>query len=320
MKKNQKGVTLVELLIVIVILGIIASISIPAIGRIVENTRKRADYASLIGLNQATYYLALSSQSQLSQFVDLPDDEARITFLQDTGFITGPVTPQHQDSNFFWDQEMGLWCNIVCVSNQAIFDFSFHETLMISSDNSSHSGHWDYDGDYLEGRFGLTFIDNPRKTYSVEVEAQLGEGTSGGFGVVFETRLSGNSARHADGYIVQFDRGLSQIVVVPIENGAVKSPVLRYNVIIDGTNVSFTDSGGTENNRDNPWWSERHTIRLSVSQGTNDEKLLSVWINGQNVFENWDDFNPVPFSNYSENKIGLRAWGVPTRFYSVKIN
>ena len=37
--KNEKGLTLVELLAVIVILGIIAAIAIPSIGNIVENTR-----------------------------------------------------------------------------------------------------------------------------------------------------------------------------------------------------------------------------------------------------------------------------------------
>ena len=40
MLKNKKGITLVELLIVVVILGIIAAISIPAVGNIVENAQK----------------------------------------------------------------------------------------------------------------------------------------------------------------------------------------------------------------------------------------------------------------------------------------
>ena len=41
-KLNQKGLTLVELLAVIVILGIIAAIAIPAIGSIIENSRVSA--------------------------------------------------------------------------------------------------------------------------------------------------------------------------------------------------------------------------------------------------------------------------------------
>jgi type IV pilus assembly protein PilA len=41
--KNQKGLTLVELLAVIVILGIIAAIAIPSIGGIIDNSKKNAD-------------------------------------------------------------------------------------------------------------------------------------------------------------------------------------------------------------------------------------------------------------------------------------
>ncbi len=40
--KNQKGLTLIELLAVIVILAIIAAIAIPAIGNIITNSREKA--------------------------------------------------------------------------------------------------------------------------------------------------------------------------------------------------------------------------------------------------------------------------------------
>ncbi|MEH7379779.1 prepilin-type N-terminal cleavage/methylation domain-containing protein [Bacillus sp. JJ1533] len=43
--KNQKGLTLIELLAVIVILGIIAAIAVPAIGNVINNTKEKAAYA-----------------------------------------------------------------------------------------------------------------------------------------------------------------------------------------------------------------------------------------------------------------------------------
>lgn len=53
MLKNQKGMTLVELLAVMVIVGIIAAISIPAIGGLLENTRKDAFVSSAVTLQES---------------------------------------------------------------------------------------------------------------------------------------------------------------------------------------------------------------------------------------------------------------------------
>ncbi len=59
MVKNNKGVTLVELLIVIVVMGIIAAFSIPAVGTIITNTEKDAILADALSVeNGAKLYCA----------------------------------------------------------------------------------------------------------------------------------------------------------------------------------------------------------------------------------------------------------------------
>ncbi|MEK4668589.1 prepilin-type N-terminal cleavage/methylation domain-containing protein [Niallia sp. FSL R7-0271] len=57
--KNEKGLTLIELLAVIVILGIIAAIAIPSIANIIQKSREDAIKADAIQIiNSAKMYIA----------------------------------------------------------------------------------------------------------------------------------------------------------------------------------------------------------------------------------------------------------------------
>lgn len=51
--KNEKGMTLVELLAVLVIIGIIAAITIPLIGNVIENSRNKATVSEAVNIIEA---------------------------------------------------------------------------------------------------------------------------------------------------------------------------------------------------------------------------------------------------------------------------
>ncbi len=75
--KSRKGVTLVELLAVIVILGIIAAIAVPTIGGLIERQRQNAAEATFTSVQEAArLYAGDLSTGAVFSLQDLLDDNA----------------------------------------------------------------------------------------------------------------------------------------------------------------------------------------------------------------------------------------------------
>ncbi|MDE3839778.1 prepilin-type cleavage/methylation domain-containing protein [Bacillus methanolicus] len=91
--KNQKGLTLIELLAVIVILGIIAAIAVPSIGGIIQKSKEDAVKADAIQvLNAAKTYVAANGipakpleKTDLENYIDEPnlDADFKVTVTSD---------------------------------------------------------------------------------------------------------------------------------------------------------------------------------------------------------------------------------------------
>lgn len=74
--KNQRGLTLVELLAVIVILGIISAIAVPSIGGIIEKSKEDAIKADALQvLNAAKLYVASNDITEASTILANADDD-----------------------------------------------------------------------------------------------------------------------------------------------------------------------------------------------------------------------------------------------------
>ncbi len=74
-KKNQKGLTLIELLAVIVILGVIAAIAVPSIGGVIGDSKTKADAQTVLliqdsALKWAVQTTATAGAKTVSDLVD----------------------------------------------------------------------------------------------------------------------------------------------------------------------------------------------------------------------------------------------------------
>jgi len=93
--RNRKGVTLVELLAVIIILGIIAAIAVPTIGNLIERQRQNAAEAEWTNIEEAARIFAYDlDATDVFSLQDLLDDGAltSIVVLLD-GDVDGPTDP-----------------------------------------------------------------------------------------------------------------------------------------------------------------------------------------------------------------------------------
>lgn len=94
--KNEKGLTLVELLAVVVILGIIAAIAIPTIGNIVENSREKAIIADAQNVLAAANLYFIENPEDST--VTLTGTPALIPeFLDDSGTLSEATVSKDDD-------------------------------------------------------------------------------------------------------------------------------------------------------------------------------------------------------------------------------
>jgi type IV pilus assembly protein PilA len=86
--KNEKGLTLIELLAVMVILGIIAAIAIPAIGGIIQNSREDAVKSDAIAILEAAKLAVASNDIELNlNDTDITNDSIEVQELVNQNYV-----------------------------------------------------------------------------------------------------------------------------------------------------------------------------------------------------------------------------------------
>lgn len=325
---HKKGLTLIELLAAIIILGIIAAIALPTISGIIRRASTHADKANIIVLNEATRLYKLGEniyEGDIFEGIDTNSD--RINRLFTYGYLESLATPMQPYVSYEWNIADQTWMlgDLLEIVLPPATSFSFDTVRlidMISYGATVPVGNFTDSGDYFQSGGGLMYIPNPNKTYVITVNAQiLSSSTYGGFGVMFDSTASNYEKESDSGWIVQVDRGYAsgEIVIRPRVNGKEQSPVHRYPVRFNSEGEFSTIEG--LKNSSNPWWNQAHILKLEVSMSPTDstKKIVAVSINHIFLFD-YEFSSTIDDDTAYMNLTGLRAWnGINVAFYELNI-
>jgi type IV pilus assembly protein PilA len=325
--KNKSGVTLVELLAVVVIIGILTAIAIPTVGGLISRSKDNADRAVVINLNEATsLYLINATVEEQELFVTATTNGERFNILFDYGFIDKIPSLNNPDSSISWNEANLDWELINDALPPAIPPISFNFAsdrltgIPVVYTNGDFSDH----GDYISATREKLFIANPNEQYIINTSAALmpSSSNSGGYGVFFDTSLNSNNLE--TGYVAQFDRGFDggSVIIrrryVSGNTTAEANPSARVQVKFDALGNPSPTVGTAK--ASNQWWTAKHefSINISLFTATNTNKKAEIFIDGQ-LFLTWFFSSPLIGTVSETNVTGFRAWACESRFYGISI-
>ena len=320
---SNKGVTLIELLIVIVISGIIAGFLVISTGGIVTNSQISVDSYNIDELNSITgKYADINGLNSGDIFSGINSNEARIQKLVDEGSLSFVIEPQQSGATYNWNIDNQTWellggtynapsgigSGSVSFADNSITEI---EELGIVSLNMSKwsSG----DGEGLVNTTGETriFVPISKSTYTITVTANLSSGTAGGYGIFFDTTLRNDDPSKDDGLVFQFDRGYSTgaMIVRPRSNGRESGAVWTLFARDSADIPTKTE--------DASWWTDNHTVKIVVTNVNATTRSATFYIDG-------DSLGTYTYTNNVEGEqiyTGFRGWGSsPTEFHTLSVN
>ena len=316
---NNRGLTLIELIAVLVILGILSTIAIFYIGDSINQTKVKVDNYNKNILNVLSKRYAIDSGQSLNEIFDgIETDEDKIELLVNSGYLSNLVHPQQKSASFTWDTETNTWLieggetgsqespvNIT-------YDFSVDNIEELFDNNvlASKEEWWESTESVLQTSKRTTlFIPINQLEYTITVTASISSGSSGGYGIFFETTLNNENPKKDTGYILQFDRGLSNgaIIVRPREGGKELSPIWK---------LMYNKTDLFPSKVDDPdWWIDQHVISVEVKI-INETTKEATFLLDSNVL---GTLNIDSVQSGETIYTGLRSWSTTTSFYSLEI-
>lgn len=107
---DKKGFTLIEVIVVVAIIAILVTITLPMFDNLIQQGKRTADKATLRTLNHVTTLYGTNRQNYHSDiFEHYNTNEKRLTELVKTGLLEDIVEPQTKGTEFVWLIEKQIW-------------------------------------------------------------------------------------------------------------------------------------------------------------------------------------------------------------------
>jgi prepilin-type N-terminal cleavage/methylation domain-containing protein len=335
MPLSNKGFTMIELLVVIVIIGILSLIVIPRFSGFTDRSKVASDLHSLSLLNTVTAaYAAEKTDSDVDVFAGIATDSERMNQLIQQKLLASAPVPQTKGVSFAWKTASQIWYLATSkfdFSKLTLSEFISNGALIPAkigvTNNPSNTGNWTYNAS--KGVLKVTgssdsrlFFENTKKDYTISTVATLSSGSSGGYGIFFDTKLNaGDVNANGTGYVFQFDRGMSNTTTG--SNGAFVIQKRTYdangNYKESRVSTVYTKDVLGINAANNPFWTKEQTIDLKVSDVNATTRKVQAYVGDQLVME-YQYASTIQTGD--KMYAGLRGWGasnINTEFKSVEI-
>ncbi|QRN86494.1 leucine-rich repeat domain-containing protein [Clostridia bacterium] len=106
---KHKGFTLIELIVVIVIVGILASVTVPRLFGFTERAKISVDQSTVGLLNTLTPIYRISNESSDPFEDETKSNTELINILVEDGYLSSFVEPQSKDATFAWMLDDERW-------------------------------------------------------------------------------------------------------------------------------------------------------------------------------------------------------------------
>lgn len=284
---NNKAVTIVELIISIVIISVIASFSVIGVTRYLESSKLNSDINTVTTLNKVTQnYILENNITENTIFSDLEDDQDKIDYLINNGYLSGVIESRSEGGSFSWNNESKLWefqLDGRIYTNETGFNFT-----SMSLDQAKASGLFTEGGTNdvryneeegqveLEARKAKMLNAINKDEYTINV-TWSSESVNDPRIIFLFDYYDETDLGEGEGFIILFRANTNFVRLQKVRNGESYTTLKTF---------SYKNTGLIPNYSDEPdFYGLQHQTKLVITRVNDTTKLIKIYLDGTYITE-----------------------------------